>query len=372
MTAPVQIQTKELAGSCLGTSVQPPSATLVVPSNPALMNIKPSCLEALQALGYTEIEAHSLYLVATHSGYFAARQFLAFTCGHWGKRSTTFWGKLHTKKHARTEYFPKSGKVYHVFSRRLYRQIGRVNLRNRREHEIEYIQRRIGILDFVLSHPEWEYLETESEKVSYFCDQLKVPIHFLPAKIYHRQRTSQPTVRYFVDKFPMFFGTDASSPLPLVTFTYLQGVEASLTEFVRHLEVYLPLFRQLSEFRFVYLARIDSHFEKAKELFNSVVAIPLGSDVSAELCRYFQIRKAWDLKRYATVTDGDLIFRNQAKTRFVGERFEYLYRGWKAGRVAEADIRQEFGGANHAVTVHFGTELLRRVGSPEPEPEGKG
>jgi len=92
------------------------------------MNIKPSCLEALQALGYTEIEAHFLYLVATHSGYFAARQFLAFTCGHWGKRTTTFWGKLHTKKHARTEYFPKSGKVYHVFSRRLYRQIRRISI----------------------------------------------------------------------------------------------------------------------------------------------------------------------------------------------------------------------------------------------------
>src|SRR3989442_5830796 len=168
----------------------------------------------------------------------------------------------------------------------------------------------------------------------------------------------------------MFLCSDVSSPLPVVTFTYLQGPEASLTEFVHHLKVYLPLFRQLSEFRFVYLARIDSHFEKAKELFNSVVAIPLGSDVSAELCRYFQIRKAWDLKRYASVTDGDLIFRNQAKTRFVGERFEHLYRGWKAGRVA--DIRQEFGGANHAITVHFGTELLRRVGAHEREAEEKG
>src|SRR6266404_3582924 len=372
MTAPVQIQTKELAGSCLGTSVQPPSATLVVPSNPALMNIKPSCLEALQALGYTEIEAHFLYLVATHSGYFAARQFLAFTCGHWGKRTTTFWGKLHTKKHARTEYFPKSGKVYHVFSRRLYRQIGRVNLRDRREHEIEYIQRRIGILDFVLSHPEWEYLQTEPEKVSYFCDQLKVPIHFLPAKIYHRQRTSQPTVRYIVDKFPMLLAADASSPSPVVTFTYLQGPEASLTEFVHHLRVYLPLFRQLSEFRFLYLARADSHFEEAKELFHSVVAIPLGSDVSAELFRYFQIRKTWDLKQYASVTEGDLIFRNQARTRFAGNQFEHLYRGWKAGRVSEADICGEFGGANHPVTVHFGTELLRRVGAHDREAEKEG
>ena len=138
------------------------------------------------------------------------------------------------------------------------------------------------------------------------------------------------------------------------------------------MRVYLPLFRQLSEFRFLYLARVDSHFEKAKELFNSLVVIPVGSDVSAELCRYFQIRKAWDLKQYASVTERDLISRNQAKTRFVGERFEHVYRGWKAGRVYEADIRQEFGGANHAVTVHFATELLRRIGAPEREPDGKG
>jgi len=79
-----------------------------------------------------------------------------------------------------------------------------------------------------------------------------------------------------------------------VTFTYLQGPEASLTEFVHHLEVYLLLFRQLSEFRFLYLARADVHLEKAKALFNSLVTIPPGSDTSAALCRYFQIRKAWD------------------------------------------------------------------------------
>ena len=335
------------------------------------MNIKPSQVEDLKAVGYTEPEARFLYIVATHSGYFVARQFLAFTSGHWGKRTTTFWGKLHTKKHARTECFPKSGKVYHVFSRRLYSQIGRESLRNRRVHEIEYIQRRIGILDFVLSHPEWEYLETELERVSYFCDQVKVPIHFLPAKIYYGQRTSQPTVRYFVDKFPMVLSCDASSPSSVVTFTYLQGTEASLTEFVHHLEAYLPLFRQLSEFRFLYLARVNSHFEKAKELFDSLVAIPLGSDASADLLRYFQIRKAWDLSRYTSLTEADLIFRNQAKTRFAGERFEHLYRGWKVGRVTETDIRQEFRGSNRHTTVHFVTVVLCRDALPEQEPEGK-
>jgi hypothetical protein len=334
------------------------------------MNIKLSYLEALKALGYTEAEARFLYIAATHSGYFVARQFLAFTDSHWGKRTTIFWNKLHTKRHARTECFPKSGTVYHLFSRRLYRQIDRENIRNRREHEIEYIQRRIGMLDFVLLNQGYQYLETEPEKVSLFCNQLKVPNHFLPSKIYHGQRTSQPTVRYFVDKFPMFLASDASSPT--VTFTYLPGPEASLREFVHHLEAYFPLFRQLSTFRFLYLARVDSHFEKAKEVFDSLVTIPLGSDVSADLLRYFQIRKTWDLSRYTSLTEADLIFRNQAKTRFAGQRFEHLYRGWKVGRVTEADIRQDFGGSMRPAIAHFATEVLCRFAVLEQEPEGKG
>jgi hypothetical protein len=259
--------------------------------------------------------------------------------------------------------------VYHLYSRRLYRQIDRENIRNRRPHEIEFIQRRIGMLDFVLSHPQWKYLETEPEKVSFFINQLKVPSHFLPSRLYLGQRTSQPTLRYFVDKFPMFLGDDVSSPV--VTFTYLQGQEANFTGFVQHLQAYLTLFRQLAEFRFLYLARFDSHFEKAKELFNSLVTIPLGLDVSADLVRYFQIRKAWDLSQYGSVTDADLIFRNQAKSRFVGQRFEHLYRGWKVGRVSDSDIRQEFGCSSRHPTVHFATEVLRRVAVPEQEPEGK-
>ena len=334
------------------------------------MNIAPGHIDALQSLGYTEAEARFLYIVATHSGYFVARQFLAFTDAHWGKRTTIFWDKLHTNRHARTECFPKSGTVYHLFSRRLYRQIDRENIRNRREHEIEYIRRRIAMLDFVLLNQEHRYLETEQEKTSFFCDRLKVPNHFLPSKLYHGRKTSQPTVRYFVDKFPMFLGKGASSPV--LTFTYLQGQEAHLTEFVRHLETYLPLFRQLSAFRFLYLTRVDSHFEKAKELFHSLVTIPLGSDVSADLLRYFQIRKTWDLSRYTSLTEADLIFRNQAKTRFVGQRFEHLYRGWKVGRVTDSDIRADFGGSKSHATVHFAAEVLSRFAVPEQEPDPEG
>jgi hypothetical protein len=142
MTAPVQTRTDHPADSQVATSVQPPAAGQAVPPSLSFLNIKRSYLEALQALGYTESEARFLYVVATHSGYFVARQFLAFTCGHWGKRATAFWHKLHTKKHARTEYSPMHGKVYHVFSRKLYGQIGRENLRKR----ISQIKKQRGSL----------------------------------------------------------------------------------------------------------------------------------------------------------------------------------------------------------------------------------
>ncbi|MGA8035013.1 MAG: hypothetical protein WA823_18380 [Candidatus Acidiferrales bacterium] len=325
------------------------------------MNISEAHLDALKAFGYTETEARFLYIVATHSGYFVARQFLGFARCHWGQRTVSFWNKLQTKKHVRTERFPKSGTTYHLFSRRIYRQLGRENIRNRRQHEIEYIQRRIGMLDFVLAHPDRKYLETEPEKVRVFRERLNVPLEFLPAKIYHGQPTSQPTVRYFVDRFPMY--VDADSPSPVVTFTYLQAPSVSHTEFVHHLEDYLPLFRKLSEFRFLYLSRVDFQFEKAKEIFDFLVAVPLGPDVSADLVRYFQVRKAWDLGHYTSLTEADLVFRNQARSRFFGQRFEYLYREWKAGRVAESEIRHKFGSAGSRTIAHFEVEVLDRFGN---------
>jgi hypothetical protein len=152
--------------------------------DPFPMNIAPVHVTALEALGYTDEEARFLYLVATHSGYFVAGQFLAFAGAQWGKRTTLFWNKLHSKKHASTGQLPKHGAVYHLFAPKVYRQIGRENLRNRRQHEIEYIRTRIAMLDFVLGNPEFSYLETEADKFAYFNGELKVGARQLPSKTY--------------------------------------------------------------------------------------------------------------------------------------------------------------------------------------------
>ena len=325
------------------------------------MSLTPAHLETLTAFGYTPQEAHFLYLVATHSGYFRARQFLGFTRAHWGKRTTQFWAKLQTRKHARTECFPTYGLVYHVFARKLYRHLGRENLRNRREHEIEYVQRRIDTFDFVLAHLDYDYLETEPEKFRFFVETCGVPEHVLPSRTYHGQRDAQPTVRYFVDRFPVFLARSASSPV--ASFSYIQPPEANLTEFTRHLHQYLPLFRALSAFQFLYLARSTSHFAKARDLFDSLVTVPLSSSPAADLLRYFAVRKAWDLHQYGSVSEADLIFRNQAKQRFSAHRFEHLYRAWKAGRVTDDQVRQEFPADNGTHHVEFSAELLEAAGA---------
>jgi hypothetical protein len=321
------------------------------------MNIATAHLDALEALGYTRAEARFLYIVATHSGYFTARQFLACTGAHWGKRTTSFWSKIEGSRHARTERFPKSGVIHHLFSRRLYRQIEKENLRNRRVHEIDFIKRRIAILDFVIANQEYEYLETEPEKVAYFCNKLGINERYLPARLYLSQKTSRSSVRYFVDKFPIFLG----SPSPVVTFTYVHGSAPGFSDFVQHLENYLPLFRQLSEFSLIYVSRSGSHFARAREIFESLVKIPLESDIAQDLLRYFRVRKMWDEKQYGAVSDSELIFRNEARSRFQGGTYEDLYRNWKCGQVSVAAIEAKFGKNDRRHTIHFDTYGLEPI-----------
>ena len=333
------------------------------------MTIDTVYMSALQAFGYTEEEARFLHIVATHSGYFVARQFLAFASVRWGKRTTLFWNKLQAHKHARTCFLPRHRAVYHLFARNLYRQLGRENLRNRRRHELEYIQTHIAILDFVLANPALSFLETEGDKVAFFCGDLNIETRHLPSKTYPGRRTIQPTVRYFVDRFPMFF-QEPQSPARIVTFSFIQGSETSLSALVDHLQSYLPLFRELREFRFLYLSRIDAHFAKAYELFHALVTVPLESNPAADLLRYFAIRKAWDLHQYGSLSTADLVFRNVSKDRFFGERFEHFYRSWKANRLPESYIRATFQGHHLPHLAHFEARILEPFGGAVKAEEG--
>jgi len=305
------------------------------------MNIPESSLANLRHLGYTEDEARFLYVVATQSGYFTIRQFLEFTGTKSGDKSMAFSQKLLRKGHATARSFLRNGRVYHLFSRTLYRASGRENLRNRRAHSPEHIRTRLVALDFVLAHLEHAYLETEADKLNYFCEQLAIPKQFLPAKRYAGAIRNKKTERYFVDKFPMFLSSRSPSP-PVVTFTFIDPGLASLDSFTTHLGAYRTLFEALSEVRLVYIASRPTHFEAARKVFLATADRPPKREPSEEFLHYFRLQKLWDQRECGRLSKADIEFLNLAEKRYARHPCQERYARWRDGCVSDDLLRSEF------------------------------
>ena len=322
------------------------------------MRIADRHIAALKAFGYTETEARFLYVVATHSGYFVPRQYLAFSGASWGYRTDHFLEKLESRGHVYWREYQGAGGVYHLFAKRLYAQIDKENLRNRRKHSTEFIKTRLLLLDFIVAHPHHNYLETEQAKVAYFCELLRLPKRSLPVKAYLGTGNREPTLRYFVDKYPLFLDASDASTSPLVTFPYVDPGYAGIAGFANHLNAYIPLLRSLPRFCFLYIAYSGANFKRAGERFSALVRVPFRAEVSTEVLRYFRLRKAWEMKRYGLFSNDDIGWLNDATRRFHGERFEGLYTAWFSGNAGDDAIRREFTQESPAGQIQFATCLV--------------
>lgn len=316
-----------------------------------------SSIENLRGLGYTEDEARFLYLVATHSGYFSTRQFLSFTQAKSGEKSMAFTQKVLGKGHATARLLLRNGRVYHLYSRLIYRAIGRENLRNRREHSVEHIRTKLATLDFVLAHLDYCYLETESEKVQYFSKELGIRQSALPAKRYTGAIREKTTDRYFVDKFPMFFGSESSSP-PVVTFSFVDPGLLSLASFETHLLAYGELFSVVPQVNFVYIAIRPTHFEAARQLFLALAPRAMNPDPGVDGLRYFHYRHLWESKQYSKLSPDQIEFLNEATKRFTDARTEALYRPWREGQITVNVVTETFRSLAPKREVSFRTELV--------------
>jgi hypothetical protein len=303
------------------------------------MKILPIHTEALRYFGYTEEESRFLYLVATNSGYFTCQQFLQFIKTKPGKRSVAFARKIVEKKHASSREYLRHGRVFHLFSRNLYEAIGRENVRFRRVHSTEYIRTRLIALDFILRNRAFTYLESEEQKLSFFCDQMGIDKKILPHKRYSGA-INDFTDRYFVDKFPMFYNPAFSLP-PAVTFSFIDPGFESMDSFRTHLEAYLTLFTKLPKVTLYYVATRDMNFERAKKLFHGMFQRLWNPDGPSGILDYFRTRRTWDEKNYGKLREYDIIFMNQGKERFGNPGMESLYQKWRAGEVTENAVRSE-------------------------------
>ncbi|HKM84203.1 MAG TPA: hypothetical protein VJY15_24995 [Candidatus Acidoferrum sp.] len=304
------------------------------------MKFLPIHTEALRYFGYTEEESRFLYLVATHSGYFTCQQFLQFIKMKPGKRSVAFGRKVVEKGHASSKEYLRHGRVFHLFSRNLYEAVGRENARFRRVHSTEYIRTRLIALDFILRNQDFTYLESEEQKLSFFCDQLGIDKKILPHKRYSGAIKNQHTDRYFVDKFPMFYHPGASLP-PVMTFSFIDPGFESMDSFRTHLDAYLTFFTKLPKLHFYYVATRDTNFERAKKLFHRTFQRLWNPTGPRGLFDYFRTRRTWDEKNYGKLSEHDILFMNQGKERFSNPGMENLYQRWRAGEITENTVRSE-------------------------------
>jgi hypothetical protein len=295
------------------------------------MNISETNLANLRAFGYTEPEARFLYIAATYSGYFTVRQFLEFAKAKSGKRSACFVEKLIELGHASAQRYTRKSLVYHIHSRGLFAAIGKDYLRHRREHELDHIKAQLLALDFILTHPENDYFETAQKKRQYFTETLT-----LDSALFTSEDASRKPITSS-DGFPVFLACPSPELPPVVTFTYVDSGHWNLDPYVAHLRRYRPLFQHLPSFQFIYISTSTRLQTEAKELFSLLIK----GEGLPDLLRYFDVRTKWNRKQYGLVTDADLIFRNEAKKRFTGPRFETLYRLWCRNQLSSDLARHE-------------------------------
>jgi hypothetical protein len=312
------------------------------------MKIEEHDVVALKALGYSEDEARFLYIVASHSGYFVPRQFDAFTGTETGTRAARFGQKIESRGHACWRQFQDMGRVYHLFSKALYYQIGKQDLHTRTTHSPEFVKTRLILLDFILANREHDYLETEQQKVRYFCEHLGLRRKSLPAKSYQGSLGSESTLRYFVDKFPLFLDSSGSVSSPIVTFSFVDPGHRTIKPFATHLDAYDPLFCQLSEFRLLYISSSTANFKKAHACFSR-----RNRSMPQEILDYFRLRKAWDLKKYALFSNDQIEKLNAGARQFQGEHFEALYSAWSSDESRADTIEREFAQIKRGGQVDF-------------------
>src|SRR5215469_6249201 len=321
------------------------------------MTFPESSIENLRSLGYTEDAARFLYIVATHSSYFSTRQYLQFTGAKSGEKSMALTQKLLGKGHATAKLLLRNGRIYHLHSRLIYRAVGRQNLRNRREHAVDHMRTKLAILDFVLAHLDYRYLETEAEKVGYFCSELGLNRGILPAKRYLGAIRHKEADRYFVDKFPLFFVPESSLP-PVITFSFVDPGLLTLASFETQLLAYSTLFSALPLLNFVYIATRSTHFESARKLFLVITQRGPNIDPGEQILRYFTLRKLREAKQYGKLNDGDLEFLNRATKQFNDALTDTRYYQWLQGRASSDAIRTEFRHLTRKQEVSFRTELV--------------
>lgn len=322
------------------------------------MSLPSEHLAALCDLGYTEQEARFVYLVATHSGYFTLQQYLDFTGSKKGWTVHQFTKKGTKLGHLRTMTCAYGTALYNLYSRRVYGALDRDNVRNRRRLSTELIRTRLSILDFVLTNPNPEYLETEADKVACFKERFGIADALIPGRIYRGIEQEATTKRCFVDRFPIYLSPDPSGPKPslIPTFVYCDPAPRTLMHFITHVRNYEHFLRRLPGFALIYAAPTPTKFKRAERFFRGLFEESSAAN-DRSVARYFKLRRLWDEEKHELLTRADRDFLRYGNQRYRDQFWEAAYQKWAAGdpnsQCLEAILRAQQEGPKWSFRTHL-------------------
>jgi hypothetical protein len=304
-------------------------------------------LAGLVRLGYTDREAAFLRLAALHSGYFTRRQYLQFVGKSAGGTAAALIEKAVAHDHVKVCTYVSPLHLYHLCSRSFYAALGQGDNRHRRDRQPLTIKAKLMGLDFVLEHPTHQYFAGEQDKVSYFVSVLKVHPDALPAKRYCAENGRQSTVRFFVDKFPMYTAGLPNGDLSEVGFCYIDAGATTVSGFETYLTRYRPLFSALPGFQVVYAATRPLLFDAAERFFQRFVRqdhypiAPADVTVPARLRPYFETRFLYERADWASFDRDRLIRLRDQRQALSTPETETLYARWRTHRERAATLPAE-------------------------------
>jgi hypothetical protein len=289
----------------------------------------------LKGFGYTDRESEFLCRAALISGYFVRRQFLTFTNRTWGKLDTSLADKAVGNGHAKPISFRHKREVFSFCSKAFFEALGDADNRNRRSHEVFTIKNRLVTLDFVLAHPDWEFLATEREKTSFFCDNFAVLIEHLPTKRYTAKDSAESTHRLFVDKSPIALDRRSSPSSPVVVFGYVDAGVHTTSGFDTYLEQYRRLVSRVPCSRVVYISTAVTNFDAAQRSFErrfvTTIESSCGGPTVARIRLYFETRDAYERGDLTRFDQRALIQFRRDRHDFAGAKWDQSYKCWKSG-----------------------------------------
>jgi hypothetical protein len=319
--------------------------------------------QALLRFGYTKAEAAFLCTAALHSGYFLRRQYAGFISVKDGGSVSQLIERALAAGHVKTSTWLRNIQLYHLCARPFYEALGQGDNRHRRTRTLLATKTKIMGLDYVLAHTSHHYLATDREKLDYFTETLKVDTSVLPAKLYSASRSELTTIRYFVEKYPLFLvGSDRPHEPPVVTFSYIDEGAATLSGYETFLRHYLRLFASLQRFAVLFIADSNRHFAAAAQVFERILGGTQAGAIDPLISRrleYFKMRRLFEAKELASFDRSKLIRLRQDQRDFASETDEALYELWKVG--GEAAVLQKVApetGRSSSISGSFSTFLL--------------